>query len=415
MICLKLEKVKEILKNYGQDHILASYERLPQEGKERLLDQVLAIDFKQIQDLYKQTKEKPDFSQDKFESIPFVDGEKLSPEEKERYIQKGEELIKTGKYAVSMVAGGQGTRLGHHGPKGTFDIGLPSHKSLFEIFTDKLKEAKAKYGVTIPWYIMTSRENNQDTIDFFEEHDYFGYREGVKGFFIQNELPMIDQNGRVILGENGLIKEAANGHGGIFDAMIKNNVLKELQEQGVEWIFTCAVDNPLVQMVDPLLLGYAAENHFMAASKSIVKAGPKERVGILCKRNGNPGVIEYTEISDEMAEAVDESGEYLYGESHIMINLFHINTIEGIAKEELPYHSAFKKCDYLSESGEMVEATQPNAYKFETFIFDAFGRLENMGVLRGKREENFAPVKNAEGVDSPETARKLYMDYYHLS
>ncbi len=409
-----INEAKEILEKYGQTHVLKAYERLSEEGKKELENQVLSIDFERIAQLYEKTKIKPSTGSDVIEPMPYADANKLTEEEREKYLEKGDEIIALGKYAVVMVAGGQGTRLGHNGPKGTFDMGLESHKSLFELFCDKLKTAKDKYGVIIPWYIMTSRENNDDTVKFFEENNFFGYKEGIRIFFKQGEFPMIDTNGKVIIGENNKIKEAADGHGGLFEAMIKNGVLEDMQKNGVEWIFTCAVDNPLAKLVDPLLVGYAKANEMKAASVSIVKNSASERVGVFCKRNSKPSVVEYTEVTDEMASAVDANGEFLYGESHIMMNLFNINVIEEIAKEKLPYHTAFKKCNYMNEDGELVVATEPNAYKFESFIFDAFDRLDNLGILRYKREECFAPIKNAEGNDSPETARKLYKEYYNL-
>lgn len=409
-----INEAKEILEKYGQTHVLRAYERLPEVRKKDLENQILSIDFERIARLYEKTKIKPSTGDDIIEPMPYADANKLTEEEKEKYLEKGDEIIALGKYAVVMVAGGQGTRLGHNGPKGTFDMGLDSHKSLFELFCDKLKTAKDKYGVIIPWYIMTSRENNDDTVRFFEENNFFGYKEGVRIFFKQGEFPMIDTNGKVVIGENGLIKEAADGHGGLFEAMVKNGVLADMKEQGIEWIFSCAVDNPLAKLVDPLLVGYAATNNIKAASVSIVKNSPSERVGVFCRRNSRPSVVEYTEVTDKMANAVDENNEFLYGESHIMMNLFNIDVIDGIAKEKLPYHTAFKKCNYMNENGELIVATEPNAYKFESFIFDAFDRLDNLGILRYKREECFAPIKNAEGNDSPETARKLYKEYYNL-
>ncbi|MBQ9267799.1 MAG: UTP--glucose-1-phosphate uridylyltransferase [Clostridia bacterium] len=408
------ENARELLKKYGQEHILASYNHLDEAGKEKLTNQIMSIDFQKVKELYEQTKVRPTTGEDKIEPMKYKSAASLSAVEKEKLVELGERVIKENQYAVVMVAGGQGTRLGHNGPKGTFDIGLASHKSLFELFCDQLKKARDTYGVVIPWYIMTSRENNDDTVRFFEEHDYFGYREGVKFFFKQGEFPMVDTEGKLVIGEDYLVKEAADGHGGIFEAMVNNGVLRDMQERGIQWIFTCAVDNPLAHLADPLLVGYAISEQVRVASVSIVKNSPEERVGVFCRRNGRPSVIEYTEISEDMAKAVDENGEFLYGEAHIMMNLFNINVINEIAKEKLPYHSAFKKCNYLSESGEMVVAEKPNAYKFETFIFDAFVRLEDMGILRYQREECFAPVKNAEGSDSPETARKLYEAYYNL-
>ena len=329
------------------------------------------------------------------------------------YIELGEKLIKEGKLAAVTMAGGQGTRLGHNGPKGTFDLGLDSHKSLFEILTDVLKDAKAKFDVDIPWYLMTSRENNDDTEKFFEEHDYFGYpKNAVRMFFKQSELPMLDENGKIVINEDGIIKEAADGHGGIFEAMFRNGVLQDMKEKGIEWVFVGGVDNPLVRMADPLLVGYAAHNKYLAVSKTLAKAYPEEKVGVFCKKNGKPCVIEYTEISDELAHQRDEDGELVYGESHVLLNLFNIEILEKIKEVKLPYHSAHKKATYTNENGEIIKPDSPNAYKFEAFIFDAFSMMPEVGLLRGVRENEFAPVKNAEGNDSPETARKMYLDFH---
>ena len=410
---MKFEEAKAKLEKYGQEHILKSYERMNESDKDKLLDQILRIDFEKILDLYKNADKKPEIHNDKIEPAPYVDSLKLSESEKDEYIKLGEEAIKSGKLAVVTMAGGQGTRLGHNGPKGTFDIGLPSHKSIFEIQNDILKLANEKYGVTIPWYIMTSNANNDDTKNFFEEHNYFRYPKAeIDHFFTQGELPMIDENGKLILDENGFVKEAADGHGGVFEAMATNGVLADMKKRGVEWVFVAAVDNVLVKMADPLLIGFAIKNGYKIVSKTIAKKGPDERVGVFCKKNGKPYVIEYTEISEEYANARDENGELLFGESHVLLNLFNISALEEIEKYKLPYHTAHKKSDYMNESGEMVKPEKPNAYKFETFLFDAFAKMPEIGLIRGVREEDFSPVKNAEGVDSPETARRDYINYH---
>ena len=288
----------------------------------------------------------------------------------------------------------------------------PNPKSLFEILCDNLKRAKEKYNVIIPWYIMTSRENNDQTEEFFVKNNYFDYPKEAVKFFIQGELPMVNTEGKILLNEEGIIKEAADGHGGIFEAMFKNNVVKDMQEKGIEWIFIGPVDNPLANMVDEILIGISKENGVLEAGKSLVKASPEEKVGVFCKKNGKPSVIEYTEITKEMANAVDNNNNLIYGESHINCNMFNIKGIEIIGNKKLPYHSAFKKATYLDENGNVIKPEEPNAYKFESFIFDAFNKLDEMLVLRVKREEEFAPVKNKEGVDSVETAIELYNKYY---
>ena len=224
---------------------------------------------------------------------------------------------------------------------------------------------------------------------------------------------MLSTDGKILLDEKGKVKEAADGHGGVFQSMKHDGVIYDLKARGIEWIFIGGVDNVLVKPVDALLIGLSIDKKVKAAGKSIVKANPHEKVGVFCYRDGKPSVIEYSEISDEMAEELDENGELKYGESHILCNLFNIEAIDTISQMKLPYHIAHKKAKYMDENGEIVTPTEPNAYKFEAFLFDAFESLDDLAILRVKREEEFAPVKNAEGVDSPETARKLYLDFYN--
>lgn len=304
---------------------------------------------------------------------------------------------------------------GHNGPKGTYILNVkPEPKSLFEILCDNLKNTKEKYGVIIPWYIMTSRENNNETVEFFEKNNYFNYPKEAVKFFMQGELPMVNTKGKILLTEDGIIKEAADGHGGIFEAMCKNNVVQDMKQKGIEWIFIGPIDNPLAKMVDEMLIGISKEYRVLEAGKSLVKSNPEEKVGVFCKKNGKPSVIEYTEITKEMAYAVDENNNLMYGESHINCNMFNIKGLEIIGNQKLPYHSAFKKASYLDENGNIIKPQEPNAYKFESFIFDAFNKLEDMLIFRVKREEEFAPVKNKEGVDSAETAVELYNKYHSI-
>ena len=408
------EEIKWKLKKYGQEHLLNGYDKLDENKKQQLLEQLDKIDYSLINILYNNIKKEVDLTNSKIEPIQYFDKYKLNEKYKE-FENIGEKAIKEGKLAVVTMAGGQGTRLGHNGPKGTYDIGLDSHKSLFELLSDTLKENEKKYNVIIPWFIMTSRENNDATVEFFEKHKFFGYEKDKTIFFFkQGELPMVDTEGKILIGEDGLVKEAADGHGGIFESLVKNKMTDEMRKMGVEWVFIGGVDNCLARMVDPVFLGIAIDKNVAAVGKSIVKANPHEKVGVFCKKDGKPYVIEYSEISNEMAEKKDENGELVFGESHILCNLFNISAIERMGQKPLPYHSAFKKATYIDKDGNKVVPTSPNAYKFEAFLFDAFGELDDMIVLRGRREEEFAPVKNATGVDSPETARELYNKFHNL-
>lgn len=408
----KLKQVEQTLAKYGQEQLLDEYNRLTdKKEKQDFLDSILTIDFNQVKTLYENSKEKPSFMDSKIEPIDYTDKSKLSKEEYEKYKAIGEKKIKEGKLAVVTMAGGQGTRLGHSGPKGTYDLGLDTHKSIFEILTDTLNEARKKYEVDIPWYIMTSEENNKPTVEFFKQHNFFGYPEKCVTFFKQGKLPMLSTDGKILIDENGKIKEAADGHGGIFQSMLRDGVIYDMKARGIEWVFIGGVDNVLVKPVDAVLIGLAEDKNVLAAGKSLVKANPQEKVGVFCKRNGKPSVIEYSEITPEMAAETNENGELKYGESHILCNLFNIKAIEKISQMNLPYHIAFKKAKYIDNNGNLVVPDKPNAYKFESFLFDAFESLDDLAIMRVKREEEFAPVKNAEGVDSPETARKLYLDF----
>lgn len=411
-----LEEIRATLKKYGQEHLLNHYDNLDDVHKQKLLKEIENINFELINSLYRNAEKEQKNENDIITPIEYLDKYKLNDDYK-YYNDIGKKAIKEGKLAVVTMAGGQGTRLGHKGPKGTYDIGLDSHKSLFELLCDGIKEEAKKYDVTIPWFIMTSRENNKETVEFFEKNKYFGYQKDKNiFFFIQGELPMVDTEGKILIGEDGLIKLAADGHGGIYESLVKSGMTKKMQQMGVEWVFIGGVDNCLVKMVDPILMGIAIDKEVTVACKSVVKANPHEKVGVFCKRNGKPNVIEYTEITDEMAEQRDENGELLYGESHILCNLFSVGAIERMGAEPLPYHVAFKKASYIDKDGNLVQPDSPNAYKFEAFLFDAFGEVDEMAVLRVKREEEFAPVKNADsaGVDCPKTAKELYENYYHL-
>ena len=404
------------LKEYNQEHLLKFYDKMPKEKQEKLLAQIEKLDLEQIKKLYEDIKKPEEKKENLVEPIGYIDKEKLGKEEKEEYEKIGNETLASGKIAAVTMAGGQGTRLGHKGPKGTFDLGLKSHKTLFEILCDTLKKVQKENGVTIPWYIMTSEENNEETENFFKANNYFGYPQEKITFFKQGQYPMIDTEGKILLDENGLVKEAADGHGGVYIAMYKNGIIEDMKKKGIKWVIVGGVDNVLVKMFDPIFIGMYIKQGYPSASKSVVKKYPEEKVGVFCKKNGKPSIIEYTELSDQMAHAVDENGELKYGESNIIVHIFELETMEYISKNILPYHPAFKKANHLDENGNVVIATEPNAYKFEAFIFDAFEQLDNMSILRVNREEEFAPVKNSDekGVDCPKTARELYKKYFKI-
>ena len=410
----KEQEAIDLLKSYNQNHIINLLKRLDEVKKQELIEQINRIDFEQIMELYDNTKKKIEIKENKIESIDYLDKAKLSNEQKEKFDKLGEEVIRSGKYAVVTMAGGQGTRLGHNGPKGTFKLDVYGKgKYLFEILKDNLEEANKKYDTVIPWYIMTSKENSKATVDFLEKHNYFGYPKEAVTIFTQSELPLVDTEGKLLISKDMKIKEASDGNGGTYSSLRASGSLADMKNKGIKWIFIGGVDNVLLKMADVTLLGMAIDKGVQIASKSVVKANPHEKVGVFCKMNGHPKVIEYAELPEKMAEEVDYDGELKYGESHIMCNLYTIDAIEKASKEPLIYHSAFKKNSYMDEEGKEVIPTEPNSYKFESFIFDAFEFFDDIAILRGKREDDFAPVKNKEGVDSPRTAKELYEKYWN--
>ena len=410
----KVQDTIDLLKIYNQEHIIKLSEKLDENQKQVLVEQISKIDFHQLKELYDNTKKEIEIKENKIEPLPYLDKKKLSEEQKEEFQRLGEAVLEKGEYAVVTMAGGQGTRLGHSGPKGTFKLDVYGKgKYLFEILAENLKEANQKYGKIIPWYIMTSKENNDETIEFMEKHNYFGYDKDSVRFFAQSELPLVDVNGKLLVGKDMKIKEASDGNGGTYSSLRASGCLAEMKEKGIKWVFIGGVDNALLKMADTILLGMAIDKKVQIASKSIVKANPHERVGVFAKMNGHPKVIEYSEMPEKMAEEVDSDGELKYGEAHIMCNLYTIEAIEKISKETLIYHSAFKKNSYVDENGKEVTPQEENSYKFESFIFDAFELFDDIAILRGKREDDFAPVKNKEGVDSPKTAKELYEKFWN--
>ena len=406
----------EIVKKYNQEHLLKYIDLIStNEGKNNLINDIENIDFEKLNRLFALSNQnfKNSMKTVMLEHIRVFDKSRFSDEENNEILKIGEDIIANNQYAVVTMAGGQGTRLGHKGPKGSFILNVkPEPKSLFQIIAENLIKANSKYGIILNWYIMTSTENNDETVKYFEDNNYFAYNSENVKFFKQGNLPLLSEDGKLVINSEYRIKYAASGNGTIYQAMLNDGVINDMKRKGIKWVFIGSVDNALLNMVDPMLLGLTKKRGTEIASKTIVKNSPYEKVGVFCKKNGKPGVIEYSEIPETLIEEVDENGELMYGESHIMCNLYTLDAIEKIANVELPYHSAHKKVDFMQEDGNMFYAKEPNGYKYEAFIFDGFELFDDITLYRGKREEDFAPVKNAEGVDSPETATKLYNDFW---
>ena len=388
----ELEKAEERLKKYNQEQIIEDLEKLNKKEQENTIEQINEIDFEEVNNLYNLTKQNHTINDSKIEPIDYVDLEKIENKQKQEAEKIGEEIIRNNQYAVVTMAGGQGTRLGWKGPKGTYklDIGKKG-KYIFEILAESMKKSKELYNIFTYWYIMTSKQNDNETKAFFEEHNYFGYDKEKIMFFTQGELPVLTENGKIIL-ENGRIQTGSNGNGGVYQAMKDHHIIEDMKKKNINWVYICGVDNIMVNPIDPIFLGLTIEKNMLVASKSVVKGYPEERVGVFCKRNGKPSTIEYIEMSEEMKNQLNSDGELLYGEANFVSHLLNLESIEKIANKNLKYHIAVKN----------------NLNKFETFIFDGFEYLDDMLVMRVNRDEEFAPIKNKEGKDSPETAKEIY-------
>ena len=278
-----IELAKSKLKEQGETEILKEIETLSQSEKEKIAKQINQINFEEINNLYKQTKKDNTIKTGNITPIKYIDYWKLSKEEKEKYQKQGEQIIKNNQYAVVTMAGGQGTRLGWKGPKGTYKLNIgKKEKYIFEILTENIMKAKKMYNILPYWYIMTSEQNNKETQEFLEQNNYFGYEKEKVQFFKQGELPMLTEEGKMVL-ENNKIKTGSNGNGGIYSAMKKQNVIEDMRKKGVKWVYICGVDNIMVNPISPVLIGATIEKKLEIASKSVAKAYPEEKVGVFCK------------------------------------------------------------------------------------------------------------------------------------
>ena len=386
------ELISNKLKKYNQEQILDYIDKLDDKQKAEIEEQILKLDFDLITKLYEGTKTKQEINQSEIEPINYINKAKLTDSEKEELEAIGADIIKNNQYAIVTMAGGQGTRLGFNGPKGTFklDIGKKG-KYIFEILADTIKKSKEQYGTLPYWYIMTSIQNNDQTIEFFKEHNYFDYPKEKIKFFIQGTLPMLTPEGKMVI-EDNKIKTASDGNGGVYLSLKNEKMIEDMKSKNIKWVYICGVDNIMVKPIDGIFIGLTIKNNMQIASKSVAKAYPEEKVGVYCKRNGKPSIVEYIELSEQMRTLKNESGDLAYGEANIISHLLSVDAIEKISNETLKYHLAIKN----------------NLYKFEAFIFDGFEFLNDMLVMRVKREEEFAPIKNKEGLDSPETAKEIY-------
>ena len=368
---------------------------------QRLKDQLNDMDWSCL-DMLEQKEQK----RGTFEPLGAMEVPEIK-EREEEFRTIGIEAMKQCKVAAVLLAGGQGTRLGFDKAKGMYNIGVTKDLYIFEQLIRNLQKVVEEVGTDVPLYIMTSDKNDKDTREFFAEHDYFGYNKDYVKFFVQEMVPAVDFEGNVLIEAEDSLAMSPNGNGGWFKSLVKAGLDKDMKEKGVEWLDVFAVDNVLQKIADPVFVGATLQSGCVSGAMVVRKCDPYERVGALCLEDGHPSIVEYYELTPEMAEAKNEAGSLLYGFGVILNYLFSLETLLEIEKQKMPLHIVEKKVPYIDENGVFVKPETPNAYKFETLIIDMIYMMDNCLSFEVEREKAFAPIKNPTGVDSVESARAL--------
>ncbi|MBN2104460.1 UDPGP type 1 family protein [bacterium] len=411
-----IDKLKATLEKYHQSHVLRYWGDLDNEERKRLIDQLDDIDFNLVlylASLLKNTKKSEPL---KMSPAPVIDLPETKEEKAafENARTLGEEVIRAGRVGAFLVAGGQGSRLGFDGPKGCYPIGPVSGKSLFQMHAEKILSAQRRCKTVIPWYIMTSETNDGDTRRFFERYHYFGLKSSDVMFFKQRMVPALNEDGQMILDRKDHIFTSPNGHGGSLQAMMESGAIANMKERGIDVISYFQVDNVLIQILDPLFIGFHVQANAEMSSKMLRKRGPYEKLGHFGLVNGQLQVVEYSDMQEADMQARNQDGRLKYGAGSPAIHLiqpdFIVQEMEGGI--QLPYHVARKKIPYLNQAGKQMIPDRPNGYKFEMFVFDALRDTRNSVILEAVREHEFSPVKNKTGQDSPETARRDLSNYF---
>lgn len=401
------------LQQIGQQQVLRFWDELSAQGREKLKGQLESLDLEgiaQIAESKVRRNEPLPMPRDirPADAYPRVADEKHAKLYADA-LKRGRELLKQGRVGAFLVAGGQGTRLGYDGPKGEYPVTPVRNAPLFQVFAEQLLAHARDAGRPIAWYIMTSDINDAATRAFFQKHHYFGYDPANIFFFQQGMMPAFSMDGKMLLAEKDSLALSPDGHGGSLRALYKSGALEDMRARGIEHLSYFQVDNPLVHCIDPLFLGLHDLTGSEMSSKTIPKAGPKEKVGNFVTGDGKLQVIEYSDLPDELAMQTNPDGSLKFNAGSIAIHALRVSFIERLnqgGRLNLPWHRAEKKVPFVDDAGKLVKPDSPNAVKLEQFVFDAIPLAANAIVYTTDRSEEFSPVKNAEGVDSPATSRR---------
>lgn len=421
------EQVEELRAKYreaSQDHVFHFYDSLSNAKKALLYGSLSGIDPAYINEITQEALNPPPTAKDAtLEPLPESSTASLldcGDETLDNWYSHGLELVAKNKVAVVLMAGGQGTRLGSSEPKGCYDVGLPSRKSLFQIQAERIIRvqtlAQKKYGsgAVVPWYVMTSGPTRAPTEKFFQEHDFFKLKKENVFIFEQGVLPCVSNDGKILLEDKHQVAVAPDGNGGIYKALVTSSVMEDMRKRGIEHIHAYCVDNCLVRVADPVFIGFAASKDVDIATKVVRKRNAAESVGLILLKNGKPDVVEYSEIGKDTAETKDPShpGLLKFRAANIVNHYYSYRFLESIPQwvHKLPHHIARKKIAHINlETGEKVKPEKPNGIKLEQFVFDVFPMvdLQKFASLEVRREDEFSPLKNAKGTgeDDPDTSK----------
>ncbi|MCH5341799.1 MAG: UTP--glucose-1-phosphate uridylyltransferase [Acetatifactor sp.] len=400
---MTLSQAKEKLEKYGQQHLLKYYDELSEKEKEALLAQIEATDMDVLESCKHKEElvKKGEITPLKAMQLPEIQANQ------ETFTAKGLEAIRAGKVGAVLLAGGMGTRLGSDNPKGMFNVGLTRELYIFECIINNLLDVVHQAQAWVHLFVMTSDKNHDATVKFLTEHDFFGYRADHVHFFTQEMAAATDYQGKIYLEEKGKLSTSPNGNGGWFVSMKNAGLLDMVHSQGIEWMNVFAVDNVLQRIADPCFVGATIQKNCVAGAKVVRKNAPDEKVGVICLEDGRPSIVEYYDLTEELASAKDENGDPAYYFGVILNYLFSVTELERILEKRLPLHIVEKKIPYLNEAGELVKPEAPNGYKYENLVLDMIHQMESCLPFEVEREKEFAPIKNMTGIDSVESARAL--------
>ena len=413
----KFSELRERFAAFGQAHVFRFWEALGSSSRARLAAQAAGLDLAALAAADQATRALAVSGARRLEPAPIerLPGHGGDPKLALAATERGEEILATGRVAALVVAGGQGTRLGFDGPKGAFPLGPLTNRTLFEQQAQRIQGLRRRYGRSLPWYIMTSEATDAQTRALFRSHAFFGLPEGEVYFFQQQMIPAFDFEGRLILDQPDHIFESPNGHGGSLTGLVTSGALDDMERRGVGSIYYYQVDNPLGRICDPVYLGFHAAAGADMSCKVIAKLDPLEKMGVIARVDGRVGVVEYTELDDAHRYARDPNGELVYWAGNIAIHVIEVAFARRAALNAdriLPYHASAKKIPTVDDNGRTMLPSAPNGRKLERFVFDALTAAREVMVLETRRGEDYSPIKNANGADSPQTARRDLMAVY---